>query len=84
VSGYTGNADAEAEHAIILAENALHAVRQSIELRDESADECEECGNEIPLARRLALRGVFRCIACQEEHERTYRRPTIKMLDRIL
>lgn len=33
----------------------------------ESAEECDECGDEIPLARREALPGVRYCVACQEE-----------------
>ena len=32
----------------------------------ESATECEDCGVDIPEARRLAVPGVFRCIVCQE------------------
>lgn len=31
---------------------------------------CEECGDPIPEARRKALPGVRRCIACQEEADR--------------
>jgi phage/conjugal plasmid C-4 type zinc finger TraR family protein len=32
-----------------------------------SANRCEECGAEIPAARRNALPGVRRCVACQSE-----------------
>ncbi len=32
----------------------------------ESLLDCEECGESIPEARRQALPGVRRCIACQE------------------
>lgn len=31
---------------------------------------CEECGADIPEARRDALPGVRLCVACQEEHDR--------------
>ena len=31
----------------------------------EGSDECEECGDEIPERRRLALPGVRTCVACQ-------------------
>lgn len=36
-----------------------------------SAEECEDCGGEIPPARRLALagRGCLRCVECQTFHE---------------
>ena len=36
----------------------------------ESLAECEECGEEIPQARRAALPGVRLCVACQTEHDR--------------
>jgi phage/conjugal plasmid C-4 type zinc finger TraR family protein len=31
---------------------------------------CEECGAEIPAARRDALPGVRRCLSCQAEHDK--------------
>jgi phage/conjugal plasmid C-4 type zinc finger TraR family protein len=31
---------------------------------------CEECGAEIPAARRAALPGVRRCLGCQAEHDK--------------
>lgn len=33
----------------------------------ESRTHCEECGTEIPAARRAAVPGVRLCIACQSE-----------------
>ena len=36
----------------------------------ESLAECEECGEPIPLARRLAMPGVRLCIECQQEADR--------------
>lgn len=36
----------------------------------ESLEFCEECGEEIPLARRKALPGVRLCIRCQEEADK--------------
>ena len=36
----------------------------------ESLEYCEECGEEIPLARRQALPGVRLCIDCQEEADK--------------
>jgi phage/conjugal plasmid C-4 type zinc finger TraR family protein len=30
---------------------------------------CEECGAEIPEARRKAIPGVRLCVPCQEEHD---------------
>jgi len=37
--------------------------------RGESLRECEECGMEIPEARRRAVPGVRRCVGCQEAHD---------------
>ncbi|SDX88886.1 TraR/DksA C4-type zinc finger protein [Nitrosomonas halophila] len=39
-----------------------------------SLSHCEDCGCEIPLARQRAIRGVTRCIACQQIHELTTKR----------
>jgi phage/conjugal plasmid C-4 type zinc finger TraR family protein len=32
-----------------------------------SSERCEDCDEPIPEARRLALRGVTRCVECQSE-----------------
>ena len=31
--------------------------------------DCEDCGEAIPEARRQAVAGVRRCVACQESHD---------------
>lgn len=36
----------------------------------ESLEFCEECGEEIPEARRKAMPGVRLCLACQEEADK--------------
>lgn len=84
MSGYLGNPDAEAEHCLILAENAIHAARSQMYDTSHHFEECRDCGELIPEARRIALPGVFRCICCQQQHEHTFRRPSIRMLDHIL
>lgn len=38
--------------------------------RGESLEFCEDCGEEIPQARRDALPGVRLCVPCQEEAEK--------------
>ncbi|MCG5031484.1 DksA/TraR family C4-type zinc finger protein [Mesosutterella sp. OilRF-GAM-744-9] len=38
--------------------------------RGESLRFCEECGEEIPEARRRALPGVRLCVRCQEKVDR--------------
>jgi phage/conjugal plasmid C-4 type zinc finger TraR family protein len=35
----------------------------------ESAEYCEQCGDEIPEARRLAQPGTKTCVACQSERD---------------
>lgn len=39
-----------------------------------SREFCEDCDGPIPLARRLAVPGVSRCVRCQEEVDRDERR----------
>ena len=70
------NNEEEAEmgqlHAIHNNLNAVAGVRRKLEEQAArpSAEECEECGDEIPEARRRAVPGVQFCIFCQEKHER--------------
>ena len=70
------NNEEEAEmgqlHAIHNNMNAIANVRRELEKQAAmpSAEECEECGDEIPEARRLAVPGVQLCVFCQEKHER--------------
>lgn len=35
--------------------------------------ECEDCGEEIPAARRTAAKGCTRCLDCQQRHEQRQR-----------
>jgi phage/conjugal plasmid C-4 type zinc finger TraR family protein len=51
--------DASVEDAVELARSRLP--------KGESLTHCEECGNEIPQARREAVAGVRLCVDCQQE-----------------
>ena len=51
--------DASVEDAVELARSRLP--------RGESLTHCEECGTDIPAARRKAIAGVRLCVACQQE-----------------
>jgi phage/conjugal plasmid C-4 type zinc finger TraR family protein len=51
--------DASVEDAVELARSRLP--------KGESLTHCEECGTDIPEARRKAIVGVRLCIACQQE-----------------
>ena len=46
----------------------------------ESLEECEECGEPIPLARRIAMPGVRLCVECQQEADKDDR--TISLYSR--
>ena len=54
--------DASVEDAVELARSRLPS--------GESLSHCEECGQEIPAARRAAVPGVRRCVGCQEGMDR--------------
>lgn len=83
MSGYGGNPDLEAEHALILAENGIHASQEM--LQGQVLTHCNDCGDAIAEARRLfAIKLQHKCeycISCQPAHDRA---PAIRMLDRIL
>jgi phage/conjugal plasmid C-4 type zinc finger TraR family protein len=51
--------DASVEDAVELARSRLPT--------GESLTHCEECGNDIPAARRQAIKGVRLCVSCQQE-----------------
>lgn len=83
MSGYLGNPDAEAEHALILSENGVHASRLLLE--GPILTDCDDCGNEInPLrvaaAEKMGMKCMY-CIVCQPKYDKPGR---IRMLDRIL
>ena len=45
--------------------------------RGESAEYCDECGEEIPEKRRQALPGVRTCLACQSARDAAVRHSAI-------
>ena len=83
MSGYIGNPDAEAEHAMILADNGIAAAQSMLEGR--VLTHCLDCEEPIAEARRAAaIKSNHKCeycISCQPAHDRA---PAIRMLDRIL
>lgn len=40
-----------------------------VEVVGESLSECDECGEDIPLARQKAVKGCQLCIGCQSVRE---------------
>lgn len=57
---------AEQEQIDSTLEDAVRRARSQLP-RGESLEECEECGDPIPEARRKAIPGVRLCVACQSE-----------------
>lgn len=53
-------------------DDAINDIRrkQAEQALNDSLTHCEDCDVEIPLARRTAIRGVTRCVRCQEQLER--------------
>lgn len=50
----------------MLTRNIAAVIRRPIQV---SAFFCDDCDTEIPVARRQAITGVTRCVACQEVAE---------------
>ena len=65
-----GAVDAQIQDSI---NDVIARVRRRLEESGESLEECEECGEPIPPARRLAMPGVRLCIECQQEADRSDR-----------
>ncbi len=63
---------AEHEQMDATVNDALERARRAMP-KGESAEFCDECGNAIPQARRLAVPGVQHCVSCQSELEKTAR-----------
>jgi len=70
------NNEEEAEmaqlHSIHLHMNAVAKVQEALAKQRllPSLEECEDCGEDIPEQRRLAMRGITRCVHCQGLFER--------------
>jgi RNA polymerase-binding transcription factor DksA len=51
--------------------DALALVRRNLSQQGQSY--CEDCADDIPLARRIAAPHAIRCTACQTIYERTHK-----------
>ena len=56
-------------HSIHVHMNAIAAIRRNIST-GPSLTECDDCGEDIPETRRVAVQGCTRCIHCQTLFER--------------
>jgi phage/conjugal plasmid C-4 type zinc finger TraR family protein len=57
-------------HSLHLSMNAIAAVRRNMPVGASRLD-CADCGESIPLARRIAAKGCIRCMTCQTLYEVT-------------
>jgi phage/conjugal plasmid C-4 type zinc finger TraR family protein len=79
VDDFQYNNEEEAEmaqlHSIHNNMNHIASVRRTLAAQAllESLSECEDCGEEIPVARQQLVPGCSRCIHCQGIHERRQR-----------
>ncbi|MDR2013089.1 MAG: DksA/TraR family C4-type zinc finger protein [Rhodanobacter sp.] len=53
--------------------DAIKRARNHLRQQGPGLLRCEECGAEIPKARRAAVPGVRLCVDCQTEHDREQR-----------
>jgi phage/conjugal plasmid C-4 type zinc finger TraR family protein len=60
---------AEQEQIDATVESGVQLARSRLS-KGESLAHCEECGVDIPEARRKAIPGVRLCVSCQEELEK--------------
>lgn len=75
-----GGPDDEALHAMVLVDNYVELVRSQIP-QGPGTLECQECGYEIPEARRKAQPGCRYCVECQVAHDKL---PQMKILTHLL
>jgi phage/conjugal plasmid C-4 type zinc finger TraR family protein len=81
MGGY-GSPDDDATQAQTLNDNAIEEARSKLPNPNKEYLECVDCGEEIPEARRRAIKGCPRCVGCQEIVDKRPR-SKIKMLDRL-
>lgn len=61
--------DIDVANDVILRASEERAAAIRASLQGEGQDECDDCGCEIPGARRAAMPNAVRCAPCQEVFE---------------
>lgn len=61
--------DIDVANDVILRAAEERTAQIQASLLGDGRDECEDCGCEIPLARRAAMPNAVRCAPCQEVFE---------------
>lgn len=56
-------------------DDAVDWARLENQIREsrDSLTQCEDCGEDIPAARQLVVKGCTRCVECQQDHDVTIR-----------
>ena len=71
---YNNEEEAEMGQLQAIHNNMNHIAQVQHQLALQSSrpalSHCEDCGEDIPELRQLAIPGVRRCVFCQEVHER--------------
>jgi len=62
--------DKASEYAAMGVAGRISEIRAAARAEGEGEIYCEDCGEEIPEARRRAAPGCSRCISCQQDFER--------------
>ena len=63
----------ETSEAVAAQQKARVISAISAELAAPGSEDCEDCGETIPGARRAALPSARRCVYCQSKHENNRR-----------
>ncbi len=65
--------DAADEADRIISEDLERKINAMKPIDRESATQCAKCGEEVPEARRIAVKGCQFCVDCQDLKEISYR-----------
>ena len=64
----------EQAEAMVTAERDKAIADIRAQLAEPGADDCEDCGDEIPVQRRAAMPSARRCADCETRRERAAKR----------
>ena len=72
--GIVDEIDSTSEREAFFERQAIHEIRARVNTwaSAKGSEICEDCGDDIPKARRLAQPGCTLCISCQDALERSY------------
>lgn len=71
--GFAKDGAEQLEMEAVVQAAIVHA-RKQVAVERESSEYCFDCDEEIPEARRQAIKGVIYCIRCQEMNDEIFKR----------